>query len=165
MKTFLKPGEKGSLISKDAQDELDRQDAARAQARTTATSAGFRANFSRAIAYEFELADKWGAEADTVGDPPVVTRSIRAKYPPRQPGKFLSWLFQFRNNNGIPIFQINPAPFGFIINEGGRGITLTCTRAVPFRLYVAGYVVMWHKNKLTFRGRPKPFDGFRKMLK
>lgn len=145
-----------TLIPKEAQAELERQDAARAKAREEAGRAGwsgFRNLFIRQHGYELELAQKWGAEADVVNDhgTEVVVRSIRDKYPPRKPGRFIRWLFQFRNRVGAPIFQYNPAPLGFILNEGGRGVTLTLTRMVPFRLYVAGWVLMIRGGKVSFR--------------
>jgi hypothetical protein len=139
------------LIPREAQAELDRQDAERAEARRTASDRQFRDNFVRVHAYEIMLASKWGAEADVAGNPEVVVRSIRDKYPPRKPGRFIRWLFQFRNRVGAPIFQFNPAPLGFIFNEGGRGVTLTLTRMVPFRLYVAGWVLMCQGGEVSFR--------------
>jgi len=139
------------LITREAQAELERQDAERARAHRTASGSQFRNDFVRTHGYELTLASKWGAEADVMGDPPVVVRSIRDKYPPRKPGRFVRWLFRFRNRIGAPVFQYNPAPVGFIFNEGGRGVTLTLTRMVPFRLYVAGWVLMYQCGTWSLR--------------
>jgi len=141
------------LIPREAQAELERQDADRARARRTASGSQFRNDFLRVHGYELTLASKWGAEADVTGPPgaETVVRSIRDKYPPRKPGRFVRWLFRFRNRHGIPLFQYNPAPVGFIFNEGGRGVTLTLTRMVPFRLYVAGWVLMYQCGSWSLR--------------
>jgi hypothetical protein len=53
----------------------------------------------------------------------------------------------------IPSFwQLRRKPFGFIINEGGRGVTLSVLpkRGLPFRLYVAGWVLMLQRGKWSF---------------
>jgi hypothetical protein len=135
---------------------MERQDAARAEARKTATSVSFCHQFARAIEYELTLVNKWGASADTCrtlhGE--VVTCSIRDKYPPRRPNKFLVWLFQFRNKLGVPIFQYNPAPRGFIFNEGGRHLTFDIRPMKRlYRLYLFGLVFMVSNGKPSIRWR------------
>lgn len=110
----------------------------------------FRSNFAASIAYELNLAGKWGAEADMRGN--EVSRSIRAKYPPRKIGHIEKWLTSHKNKFGAPIFQFEPRLGGFIFNEGGRGVTFTHTKWCPFRLYIAGYVLMYNKTeKWTFK--------------
>lgn len=54
----------------------------------------------------------------------------------------------------IPTFwQLRRKPFGFIINEGGRGFTLSFLpkRGLPFRLYIAGWVLMRQRGKWSFK--------------
>jgi len=66
-----------------------------------------------------------------------------------------------RNRYGIPLLQVYPGG-GFIFNEGGHGVTLTVlprarnskSLALPFRLYVAGYVLMLLGGRWTFKKFP-----------
>lgn len=47
----------------------------------------------------------------------------------------------WRNKNGWLLFNITRSHF--IINEGGRGLTLTIAKWCPFRLYIAGWVLQY----------------------
>jgi len=157
-----KPAAAGTLIPKDASDELARQDAERQKAREryaamghVAAHASFRTGFAASISYEFELARKWGAEADTVntgwGEEVMPGGRIADKYPPRAIGKFEKWLCSFKNSFGAPYIQREPRLGGFIFNEGGRILTFTRTRMLPFRLYLCGLVLMKKGDKWTLR--------------
>lgn len=155
----IAPRSTGKLILPGLAENLARQDAERAAARKNATSASFFRDFGRSVAYELMLAHKWGAEADVANN--EIVRSITEKYPPRKPGRFIQWLFQFRNKLGAPIFQYNPAPLGFIFNEGGRGVTLTLTRMIPFRLYLGGWVLMYRGREWSLtntKGKRRVLD-------
>jgi hypothetical protein len=136
-------------MNPDADRELARQDAARAKARLAfdqkagynpqVRAATFRDSFAKSIKYEFDLAGKWGASADTVQTPygDEVTVSIKRKYPPRVIGAFEKWLVKHCRFQFPPCKNLK----GCIFNEGGRGVTLTMTAMVPFRLYIAGRVL------------------------
>jgi len=133
----------------EASRELARQDAARGHGVTIDTVTGpktfinysrkasaeetFRSSFIAANLSDLMLVHVWGASQDD--------GSLPAK--PRVPGHFENWLTSFKRKNGRPYFVFPPVKNirGVYFNEGGRGITFTSTNWIPFRLYVAGWVL------------------------
>lgn len=150
----------GKLVQQAEADALAKQDAereaARAKIRQSKDPYGdFRRSFTSSIAYEFTLAAKWGASAETYNSTTgkIVVVPIGQKYPPRKPSRFETWLCSFRNGYGAPYFQFSPAKHlpGFIFNEGGRVLTFTSTQWSPFRLYILGWILMRRDKKWSFR--------------
>ena len=141
------------LIPQDAIDEMNRQDAIREKRRAEATPARFRARFADSIRHELELVLRDGACADL--DPEtgeiIPGRRIADKYPTYRPGRFMRWLMSFKDRHGVSIIRYNPVSYGLLVNEGGRGMTFQTSKLVPFRLYVAGWVLAYYQKKLTFR--------------
>ena len=163
--------EKGSLIPDDAQRLLEQQDAERAKARAklpvgTRAYDQFRNNFITNHADQIRLMQRGAIVTSTVADEkrrrgiPVTDwldeeRPYTVEIPDGKPAETLVQarrvIWWAKVKRAFRTF-IRRGPHFITINEGGRGVTFSSVRpGMPFRLYVAGWVLMLNMGKWSFR--------------
>jgi hypothetical protein len=153
------PAQPSVLIPEHLTRELHEQDEARARARRKASYAAFRNTFINKHALEIEMIRRGAVvtEVDPVTGQvlavelpgtikPVVAvyTSVWKERVSRYWGNFL------RSVRGLRWKWQNTR---FTLNEGGRGVTLSIVPLydMPFRLYVAGWVLMRSQSKWSLR--------------